>query len=242
MDPLGHAAYLREMGIDWYLARRPLAVKALPHVLLVPVSAAAVEPVAQPPVQVSVQTRQKRPDIDISTPASNINRVLKATPPEVISAEVVAPQAKVDESFHLMVVSYQQSLVFACEIKASPLSPVWEQSARQFMDDVVRAIGLDTHLDLGAQLEYFSWPPAKAPTGRSRTHQAKEWLGGFMSERMTRCKPKALVLLGDLAQRQCGAAIAKNEVIVIISAPSLGQLFTRPAQKAELWAELQVLL
>jgi len=262
MDPLRHAGLLRQCGITWYVLRDPAgALPALPRCVVTrpgPVAAPAADvetPLSSKPPPLPADERQPPPvDYDDSmvpaepaadspaaarrllddalTPAPRSPRAVPAEEAAAVRTPAGPAPAPAVDPYHLLVVAYENVALFVCGIKSARLSPAWEQSARGFLDDVVRAI---IHTDPSApRLDYFSWPLA-GRSGRAQPRgDATEVTASFLQGRQRQSAAARVFLMGEVAHRQAGAFTGMSQLSVA-QTHGLGEFFTQPQLKADLW-------
>jgi hypothetical protein len=240
MDSLKHSSLLREIGVDWYIPRIPLAViqNSLAKIVVSPVMKTDEKPLLEPVMPSDIAKpalRKAKPDIDFGLDELKPSQSIVSA--EVKTPKVAAiPKAEI-EKFNLLV-SVSGSLVCVSDVKTNPLSAVWERSVKQFFDEL--QLSYDVNKEARSSINYFSWPLP----GHTKMNIAEEQLGqllnGFMQQRISgACK--IVILFGDSAQRHVGSLFSDDDFPTIIKAPALGKMFTISAYKSSLWKDLQAL-
>ena len=239
MDQL---AYLKELGVDIYLARQPLPGARPSRYELRPAATIMDEPVA-------TRTAAGRPR------RMDIGSVLEAPAPRAAGAKprpaVTASPAQAANTarsaavaFNLLVVPVSETALFVSELRSPPpLRPDLEANVLQFLQDVCCALGGPASEPLTPV--YFQWPMTASNASLEQGEAAaKETLRGFLSQQLADYKPARLVLMGPsvagyISDGDQLPAWLQSDKLRLIHGPSLGQLFAHPARKAELWSALQ---
>jgi hypothetical protein len=239
MDSLYHLSLLREVGVDWYIPRMPLAViqNPLPNVTISPAIKTEVKKGLVSAISRDIDTGpliKAKPNIDFG-----LDIVKKSQKKELVIAPKVSPRIVIEKanSFNLLVAA-SASLVFVTDVKTNPLTAVWERSVCQFFDEIKTACRLNSNTV--QSLDYFSWPIAGSANVNLGEDQLIQLLAGFMRQHILGDK-KGVILFGDNAKQYGTSVVSDIDNLQVIAAPSLGAIFTSVAAKAALWRDLQVL-
>lgn len=240
MDPLRYSSLLRELGVDWYLPREELLLeptslqKNTIYPLLQFSSKIETAPLHDDATIVRSLTKSK-PEIDFGLDTAkklikNEQAVAPTPAPRIATVKIA--------SFNLLVAS-TGSLVFVTDVKTNPLTAVWERSVRQFFDEIDLACN-SNNIKVQA-LDYFSWPIAGSGSMSLGEDQLIQLLTGFMRQRIIGDK-SGVILFGDNAKRYGVSVVSSMNSLKVITAPSLGVMFTNTAAKAALWRDLEALI
>jgi hypothetical protein len=239
MDPLKHMSLLRELGVDWYVPKaifvsQPQQIDRITMLRCDHdfTGHSVVSNNNSNHVSVSSIARSfPKLDIDLDGVKDKIENNVKPKAKPIVKAKELIP------SFNLLV-ARSASLVFVTDVKANPLTAVWERSVRQFFDEIETSCGLDGKKV--QSLDYFSWPIAGSANVNLGEDQLIQLLAGFMRQRILGDK-KGVILFGDNAKQYGTSVVSDINNLQVIAASSLGVMFTSVAAKAALWRDLQAL-
>ncbi|MEP5764999.1 MAG: hypothetical protein ABJ308_10400 [Halieaceae bacterium] len=232
MNELQRLAYLEAMDIDSYVSRVALPGAAPSRRLRVirrpqaAVSAAA--PSQPPPTAVSPQAP---PQVDASA-------ALKASlaPTARDKPQPRAP-ANTAAGRDIPVFSLAATAAGGCFwLEEVPLGREVTDAYSQLLQAMCAALGL---AEQKPELELFNWPLNTSSHLEQGTEAARGAVLGYLSNRLERCQPRAVILLGDIDQPWFDpACLGERQQLPTVSG---WQMLRNPALKAQAWADLQAL-